>query len=167
MTWALIPSGRSGMSRPPPIIVSVGDESGVAMIWAILVFLGIPLWLIALALFTLIRTRSRIGSIPGSVRCKVRSSAPIPGMHDEYTRYTSTAYWVHDVLIVHGGTFLIQTLPLGVARCSAGPQPAEANPRIKKLDSPVTVRLTLDSGADVELACDAADATRLLGPFAP
>ena len=90
MTWALIPSGRSGVSRPPPIVVSVGDESGVAMIWAILVFLGIPLWLIALALFMLIRTRSRIGSIPGSVRCKVRSSAPIPGMHDEYARYTST-----------------------------------------------------------------------------
>ena len=137
------------------------------MIWAILVFLGIPLWLIALALFMLIRTRSRIGSIPGSVRCKVRSSAPIPGMHDEYARYTSSSHWVHAVLIVHGVTVLIQTLPLRVARCSAGPQPAEANSRIKKLDSPVTVRLTLDSGADFELPCDAADATLPLGPFAP
>jgi hypothetical protein len=137
------------------------------MIWAILVFLGIPLWLIALALFMLIRTRSRIGSIPGSVRCKVRSSAPIPGMHDEYARYTSTAHWVHDVLIVHGGTFLIQTLPLGVTGCAARPGPAEANPRIKKLDSPVTMRFTLDSGAEIELACAGVDADRLLGVFAP
>lgn len=88
-------------------------------------------------------------------------------MHDEYARYTSTAYWVHDVLIVHGGTFLIETLPLGVARCSAGPQSTEANSRVTTLDSPVIVRLTLDSGADVELACDAADVTRLQGPFAP
>jgi hypothetical protein len=137
------------------------------MIWAILVFLGIPVWLIALALFILIRTRSKIGSIPGSVRCKVRSSAPIPGLHDDFARYTSTAHWVHDVLIVHGGTFLIQTLPLGVTGCSASPQAAEANSRIRKLDSPVTMRFTLDSGAEVELACAAADADRLLGPFAP
>lgn len=136
------------------------------MIWAILVFLGIPLWLIALALFMLIRTRSKIGSIPGSVHCKVRTSAPIPGLHDDFARYTSTAHWVHDVLIVHGGTFLIQTLPLGVARCSAGPQPAEANPRIKKLDTAVTTRFTLDSGAEVEIACASTDAERLLGPFA-
>jgi len=136
------------------------------MIWAILVFLGIPLWLIAMALFILLRTRSKVGSIPGSVHCKVRSSAPIPGLREDYARFVSSAHWVHDVLIVHNGTFLIQTLPLGVTGCSARPQPAEEHSRLKRLAEPVTLRLTLDSGAEVELACAAVDADRLLGPFA-
>jgi hypothetical protein len=91
----------------------------------------------------------------------------VPGLHDDFARYTSTAHWVHDVLIVHGGTFLIQTLPLGVTGCSAHPEPAAANSRLKRLDSPVTMRFTLDSGAEVELACAAADASRLLGPYKP
>lgn len=132
----------------------------------ILTILGVPLWLIAVYLFMLIRARSKVVRVPGSVRCKVRTSAPIPGLQDEFARYASTAHWVHDVLVIHLGSFMLRPLPLGVTGTSAGPEPAEANSRIKKLDSPVTMRFTLDSGAEIELACAAADANRLLGPFA-
>ena len=136
------------------------------MIWAILIFLGIPLWLIATILFMLVRTRTKVRHIPGSVQCKVRGvSAGIPGLGVAYPRYTATAHWVHDVLIVHAGTFLIRTLPLGVAALAAAPAPAEPSPRIKKIDQPVTLRLATDSGAEIELVCAEADAELLLGPF--
>ena len=74
---------------------------------------------------------------------------------------------MHDVLIVHAGTFLIRTLPLGVAALVEAPAPAEPSSRIKKIDQPETMRLTTDSGAEIELVCAAADTDRLLGPFRP
>ncbi|MDP2287591.1 MAG: hypothetical protein Q8M73_03395 [Actinomycetota bacterium] len=137
------------------------------MIWAILIFIGIPLWLIAMILIFLVRTRSKVGSIPGSLRCKVRTSTnKIPGLNTEFARYTSTAHWVHDVLIVHGGTFLIRTLPLGMAGGTSKPMPATENSRTKKFASPVSLRFTHDSGIEIEFVCAASDAAGLLGPFA-
>jgi hypothetical protein len=136
------------------------------MIWAILIFIGIPLWLVATLLFMLVRTHTKVQHIPGSVQCKVRGvTAGIPGLGPAYPRYTSTAHWVHAVLIVHAGTFLIRTLPIGVATLDHAPAPAEPSPRIKKIDQPVIMRLTTDAGAEIELVCATADAEPLSGPF--
>ena len=136
------------------------------MIWAILIFIGIPLWLVATLLFMLVRTRTKVQHIPGSVQCKVRGvTAGIPGLGAAYPRYTSTAHWVHDVLIVHAGTFLIRTLPIGVAALATSPPATQPNSRIKKIDQPVIMRLTTDAGAEIELVCATADAGRLCGPF--
>ena len=73
----------------------------------------------------------------------------------------STAHWVHDVFITHNGTFLIQTLPLGISAPATAPEPVEASGRLKKFTDPVVTRLTHDSGAVIEVACARADAERL------
>jgi hypothetical protein len=136
------------------------------MIWAILIFLGIPLWIIALVLFALVRNRSKITSIPGSVHCKLKcSKGSVPGLGGDYARYTSTAHWIHDVLLVHKGTFLVQTLAVGVTGVAAKPEPIEVSSRIRRIAKPLVIRLTLDSGAEIELVCMEADAARLVGPF--
>lgn len=136
------------------------------MIWAILAFLGIALWSIAVALLLLLRTRSQVGKIPGAVRCKVRTAAAIPNLDKDYSRSISSAMWVHDVLIVHSGPFLIPTTPLGISAIAVGPQPAEATERLKKFADPVSVVPKHDSGAEIEFCCSQADAGRFVGPFA-
>ena len=137
------------------------------MIWAALIFIGIPMSLIAVTLIMLVRLRTKVRHVPGSVRCKVRSSkAAIPGVSRQFPRAAASAHWVHDVLILHAGTFLIRTVPIGVVSAS-GPSPAEPNSRIKRIVEPVTICVTTDSGPQIELVCASRDADRLLGPFRP
>ena len=81
--------------------------------WAILIILGIPLRLIAVALLGLWRGRSRVKSLPGSFDCKVRPAAPDASPRS--SRYLARAQWVHDVTVVHGGSsFLAASTPYGV-----------------------------------------------------
>ena len=63
------------------------------MIWAILIFIGIPLWLIAAILFMLVRTRTEVRRVPGSVQRTVRGvTEETPGVGVGYPRYTSTIH---------------------------------------------------------------------------
>jgi hypothetical protein len=138
------------------------------MIWAALALLGIPLWFIAILLFILVRSRSAVQQIPGSFPCKARAaSGDVSGLHDELPRYHHRAHWVHDVLVVHGGNpFLIQAMPLGVARLASDPEPADPTAKhLTRVKDPVSLRYRLDSGAEVELVCTRAEVNSALGPF--
>ena len=139
------------------------------MIWAALAFLGIPLWLIAIALFILLRGRSAIRATPGSFTCKARAtSGDAAGLPDRFSRYDLSARWVHDVLVIHGGSlFLTRTLPLGVVEMVGQPEPP--NPTVdhlKRIEDPLMLRFRLDAGADIELVCTTAEVGLAQGPFA-
>jgi hypothetical protein len=55
------------------------------MIWAILAILGVPLWLIAIFLFVLLRSRSKVNKIPQSFPCKARAaSGGASGLTDSF-----------------------------------------------------------------------------------
>jgi hypothetical protein len=137
------------------------------MIWALLAIIGVPLWLIALAIVLLLRARVKVRSIPGSVRCKVRSTTPgVPGIRVRFPRTMCSVYWVHHVLIVHTGVFLTRSVPIGIAALESLPQPWEGTHRPGRFESPVTVRLRADSGVDVEAVCADSDAHALMGAFA-
>ncbi len=138
------------------------------MIWALLAILGVPLWLLALFLFLLLRGRSAVKKIPGSFACKTRSiSGDVGGFRDRFRRYTDSAHWVHDVLIVHGGSpFLSRTMPLGITELVSQSEPPDTVAKqLKHMEDPVSVRYRLDSGAVIEVACTKSDAGRALGPF--
>lgn len=138
------------------------------MIWAALALLGIPLWFIAIFLFVLLRGRSAVKAIPGSFACKARAmTAGAGGLRDEFTRYDLRAHWVHDVLIVHGGSpFLTRTMPLGVAELVGQPAPPDpVAKQLKRTDDPVALRYRLDAGRVIELVCTESDATLALGPL--
>jgi hypothetical protein len=139
------------------------------MTWAILAALGIPLWLLAVFLFLLIRSRSAVKKIPGSFACKARSvSGEVAGLRDQFPRYTDSAHWVHDVLIVHGGNpFLTRTVPLGIVDLVSQPEPPDKMAKhLKRMEDPVSVRYRVDSGAVIELVCTKPEAGRALGTFA-
>ena len=138
------------------------------MIWAVLIVIGIPLRRTAVVLILLVRTRTKVRHIPGSVQCRARSMTEgIPDLGVASPRSLSTAHWVHDVLILHTGTFLIRTLPIGVAALTARPSPPGPQTRTTPFAEPVTLRVRADAGAEIELVCAGAEADRLLGPFRP
>jgi hypothetical protein len=138
------------------------------MIWAILAILGVPLWLIAIFLFVLLRSRSKVNRIPQSFPCKARAaSGGVSGLTDSFPRYKARGHWVHDVLILHGGNpFLIQTMPHGVAGLVHGPDAAERTIKhIKRIKDPVSLRYRTDSGDMIEVVCAQDDLPRARGPF--
>lgn len=137
------------------------------MVWALLIFLGIPLWLIATALVLLLRGRSKVRAIRGSFDCKVR---PVPkvGPPSPFPRYAERAQWVHDVLVLHGGSpFLAAATAHGIAELSDGPRDAPPDHRLEKFDRPVVLHLRGDSGDTLELVCPASSVEVALGPFRP
>jgi hypothetical protein len=138
------------------------------MIWAILAILGVPLWLIAIFLFVLLRSRSKVNKIPQSFPCKARAaSGGVSGLTDSFPRYKARGHWVHDVLILHGGNpFLIQTMPHGVAGLVHGPDAAGPTIKhLKRIKDPVSLRYRTDSGDVIEVVCAKDDLPRGLGPF--
>lgn len=101
------------------------------MIWAILILLGIPLWLIVIALINLIRARSQVKHLPGSFEAR--------GPH--------SARWQ---------PFLIATTPYGVTDMLEGPAISASDPRLKRMAQPVSLLLRTDSEDVIELVCPAA-----------
>jgi len=72
------------------------------MIWALLAFLGIPIWFIAVILVAVFRNRHQIRSRPDIFK--------FVGMTDGgWGRAVGYARWVSDVLIVHKGPALVGT----------------------------------------------------------
>jgi hypothetical protein len=141
------------------------------VIWAILALLGIPLWLLIVLLAVLLRTRSKIRKVPGSFEFKVRvppGGQPVLDLKNRFARYVSVGHWVHDVLVVHGGSpFLLRTAALGIEGVDTVPADADPDrePGLKRMSTPQLVRLGIDGGAVVELACAKDDLPALLGPF--
>jgi len=138
------------------------------MIWAVLIVLGIPLWLIGVALISLLRARAKVTHIPGSFACKVRPAAEPGTPAEQFPRYTARAQWVHKVLVLHGGNpFLIVTTPFGITDILGSALSASSEPRLKRMEQPVILQLQTDSGSVIDLACPAAESQRLArGPFA-
>ena len=136
------------------------------MIWAILIILGIPLWLIAIALIGLLRGRSRVKALPGSFDCKVRLVAP-DDAGPPFSRYLARAQWVHDVIVVYGGSpFHAASTPYGVTELLDGPVAPTPNSQLKKFGQPVVLRLRCDAGEIIEVACSQSSVEAALGPFA-
>ena len=137
------------------------------IISAVLVILGVPLWLVAILLFLLLRRRKEIKDIPGSVACLPRvASGGVEGLKTDFSRVASVGHWVHDVLVLHGGNpFLSQLVLAGIASVDGGPIDAVAG-NINNIREAVVVRFRHDSGAIIEIACAKTDVARLLGPFA-
>ena len=130
------------------------------MIWAILIALGVPLWLIALALLGVFFKRRRVAKLPDIFGCKVRvASGEIPGLNDAFR--SAHARWVHDVLIVYRGIGRTNVLPLPIG---AVEQPFHRSDEKRMGDSQV-LTLRLDGGAVTEVAVSVEDQSLAVGPF--
>ena len=129
------------------------------MIWAILALLGVPLWLCALGILTVVvqnrKLRKRYGDIPVRVRR--------PGKK-RWTR--GHAIWVSDVFAWRGSPAAWNEELIQVSGASSRAADPEEHKKLHRLgDDPAVVTLALSEGEPVQVAAPAERRGALLGPF--
>ncbi len=130
------------------------------MIWAILAMLGIPLWLCAIGILTVVFQNRRLRKRPGNV--------PIRVLRPGKSRWTfGHGVWVSDVFAWRGSPAAWREDLVQVS--GASPRAADVEER-KKLhrigDQPVIATFELAEGGTLEVATGAEHRSALLGPFA-
>ena len=131
------------------------------MIWAVLVFVGVPLWLCALGVFTVIYRNRALR--------KRRGDIPVRVLRPGKTRWVrGHAVWISDVFTWRGSPAawsegLEQVTAARVA--TAGPEELK---RLHRLgEEPVVATLTTAEGAVLKVAAAGGDRAGVLGPFQP
>ena len=130
------------------------------MIWAILIFLGIPLWLCALGILMLYRNNSSLRKRPGNVPVRVKP----PGK----TRWIpGHAVWVHDVLAFRASPAAWKELLVWVTGAVARETTTEEAKKLHRLgDDKVVAVLSSAGSGTIEIAARAEHRDALLGPYA-
>jgi hypothetical protein len=130
------------------------------VIWAILIFLGIPLWFCAIGILLLIRNNSSLRHRPGNVPVRVKP----PGK----TRWIpGHALWVHDVLAFRASPAAWTELLVWANGAVARQPTAEEAKKLHRLgDDQVVAMLSVAGGGAIEVAARAEHRDALLGPYA-
>ena len=129
------------------------------MIWAILLFVGVPLWFCALGVFTVIyrnrALRKRRGDIPVRV-LRAGKTRWLPGH----------AIWISDVFAWRGspaawseGLVQVVTVTVGVA----GPEERKHLHRLG--DDPVVATMIMDDGSTLRVAVAGVHRADVMGPL--
>ena len=126
------------------------------MAYVIMGFLGIPIWLLVAVAAIIYWKRRRFKQQPGVFPARLRlESGSFPGLSEK--GMPGYCVWVHDVLLVHKGMSLGNTLPVPVA--AAG--------ETKRLgDKVMYFSFQLDDGSIMQLSGFGDDEVLAQGPFA-
>ncbi len=128
------------------------------MIWAILLLLGVPLWLCAAAIGVLIlRNRSlrkRAGNVPARLRV-----AP----DKRWKR--GHGLWVHDVWAFRGSPAAWSEKLVWVKGVTIRRVTADEAEKLRRLGENPTVAVFAYEGGTIEVAASAAHRAELIGPF--
>lgn len=130
------------------------------MIWAILVLLGVPLWLCAIGIFALVFRNRRLRQRPGNLAVRVRR----PGK----TRWTrGHAIWISDVFAWRGSPAAWNEDLMHVSSATLRTADPEQRKKLHLLaDEPAIATLVDADGTTLEVAVPAEQRTAALGPFA-
>jgi hypothetical protein len=135
------------------------EERESDVIWAILAFLGVPLWFCAIAIATLVwRNRSlrhRAGNMPVRVL-----------REGEKRWHRGHALWVHDVFAFRGSPAAWEELLVPVIAATAHSATDDERAQLHRLDEPVVMTLLTDSRETIKVAGAAELREVLPGPFA-
>ena len=128
------------------------------MIWAVLAFVGVPLWLCALGIAAVVFRNRGLRSR----HCDMAVRVQRPGK----TRWTRAhAVWVGPVFAWRGSPAAwAEELDL-VVGAELDELSSEDRRSLHRLDEVAVVRLVCDDGRAVRVATTAADVSSLLGPF--
>jgi len=133
------------------------------MIWVILAAIGVPLWLCAIALLTLVMRNRALRARPGNVPVRVRAEGKrrwVPGH----------GVWVSDVFAYRGSPAAWKEGLDRVSAASARPAATEEAKHLRRIgDQPMIATFTVDdAGAtrQIDVAARATDIEVLLGPYA-
>lgn len=134
------------------------------MIWALLVFLGVPLWLCALGLFTVIYRNRALLQRRGNIPVRVRRSGK--------TRWArGHAVWISDVFAWPGSPAAWTEGLVQVLTASVAPAEPEERKHLHRLgDDPLIATMTVATMASEEpatltVAVASRDRGAVLGPF--
>ncbi|HEY6397392.1 MAG TPA: hypothetical protein VIX82_08075 [Solirubrobacteraceae bacterium] len=130
------------------------------MIWAILAALGVPLWLCAAAILTLILRNRALRRRPGNVPVRIRRAGK--------TRWSpGHGVWIHDVFAFRGLPAAWKEALVWATAASWRPASEHERAKLHRIgDKPIVVTLTLEAGETIELATRPEHKSDLLGPFA-
>ena len=130
------------------------------MIWAVLAMLGIPLWLCAIGILTVVFQNRRLRKRPGNV--------PIRVLRPGRSRWTSGhGAWVSDVFAWRGSPAAWREDLVQVSSASARAAEVEERKKLHRIgDDPVVATFKLAEGGTLDAATAAEHRSALLGPFA-
>jgi hypothetical protein len=129
------------------------------MIWAILAALGVPLWICAVAIATLVYRNRTMRKRPANVPVRVHASG-------RRRWVAGHAIWVSDVFAFRGSPAAWKEALLQVTSATIREPTADERKRLHRIgNEPVVARFTLADGATVDVAARGDDAAKLLGPF--
>jgi hypothetical protein len=133
------------------------------MIWVILAAVGVPLWLCALAILTLVLRNRALRTRSGDVPVRVRRDGTgrwMPGH----------GLWVSDVFAYRGSPAAWKEGLYRVSAVSARPADAQERKHLHRIgDEPVIATFSIEDAdvtSSLEVAARASDARALLGPYA-
>jgi hypothetical protein len=130
------------------------------MIWVVLAFLGVPLWLCALAILTLVLRNRRLRTRHGDIPVRVRRQ----GKH-RWAR--GHAIWVSDVFAWRGSPAAWKEDLFQVVRLTPRVADGDERKRLRRFgDDPVIVTLAMAEGGSIDVAATSDRRFALLGPFA-
>jgi hypothetical protein len=129
--------------------------------WVILAVVGIPLWLCAVGILTLIVRDRNLRKRPGNVPVNIRWS--------EGQRWSpGHGVWIHDVFAFRGLPAAWKEDLVWAEEASARPASSEERKRLHGIgDQAIVVTLMLREGETIDLAARPEHKRELLGPFAP
>ncbi len=127
------------------------------MVWVILAALGVPLWLIAIALLNLTFRNRTLRKRPGNLPVRVRTSGK------RWKR--GHAVWVHDVFAFRGSPAAWTEVLEHVHGATARPATAAEDHKLRGLDEPIIATFSTVDGRTVEAAVSRRDRLDLLAPF--
>jgi hypothetical protein len=131
------------------------------MIWAILAAVGVPLWLCAAGILTLLLRNRALRKRPGNVPVRV---------HPQNKKHWSPGHgvWIHDVFAFRGLPAAWKEALAWSTEAEVRKPNAEERKKLHRIgDEPIIVTLSLAEGGTIELAARAEHKDDLLGPFAP
>jgi hypothetical protein len=130
------------------------------VIWAILALVGVPLWLCALAIATIVLRNRNVRTRPGSVPARMRE----PGKGRWHPGH---GVWVHDVFAFRGSPAAWKESLVQVESVSIQPATEAQKKGLHRLgDDIVVANFGLVPQGTLELAARAEHASLLSGPFA-
>lgn len=130
------------------------------MIWALLVFLGVPLWLCAAGILILVLRNRRLRMRHGNI--------PVRVLRPGRTRWTrGHAVWVSDVLAWRGFPAAWDEDLVPVVGARGRSATAEERTALHRLgEDPAVIDLTVQDGTEIVVAAASEHRHALLGPFA-
>jgi hypothetical protein len=129
------------------------------MIWAVLALLGVPLWLCALGILSLVLRNPRLRKRHGDMLVRIHR----PGKK-RWTR--SHAIWVSDVFAFRGSPAAWSEDLVQVEDATLRAADAEERNTLHRLgEDPAIATLALAEGEILEVACRAEQRSKLPGPF--